>query len=59
MSLDKAIQHGKERRRAYRGSQRFDASCRHQGSCPWCERNRLHASRRLSALAQEQLQSTP
>ena len=51
MSLDKAIAHGKERRREYRGSQRFDRSCRHQGSCPYCQNNRLMPARRIDALA--------
>ncbi len=42
MSLDKAIQHGKEHRKPYRGSKAIDPSCRNHGSCPWCKRNRLH-----------------
>ena len=40
MSLDKAIEHGKEKRKQYRGPKLFDRSCRNHGSCPWCERNR-------------------
>jgi hypothetical protein len=40
MSLDKAIAAGKERRKPYRRSKRFDRSCRPGGSCPWCYRNR-------------------
>jgi hypothetical protein len=40
MSLEKAIAHGKEKRKAYRGSKRFDCSCRNHGSCGYCERNR-------------------
>lgn len=40
MSLDKAIQHGKEHRQEYRGSKSIDASCRNHGGCPWCEENR-------------------
>lgn len=51
MSLDKAIAHGKERRKPYRGSARFDGSCRHGGSCPYCKNNRLMPGRRLDALA--------
>lgn len=50
MSLDKAIQHGKERRRPYRGSAAFDPACRHgRGgtACPWCRRNRRIATIRL------------
>ena len=66
MSLDKAIQHGKERRKSYeeRGKPgRFDPTCRPHGGgrrtmpCPWCERARLwHAYREL-AEAEEQLRT--
>jgi len=42
MSLDKAIASGKEKRKPYRKAKRFDTSCRNHGSCPYCERNRLH-----------------
>ena len=45
MSLDKAIAHGKERRKPYRGSKAFDYTCRNHGSCPWCEENRKHKFR--------------
>ena len=40
MSLDKAIEHGKEKRKQYRGSKLYDRSCRNHGSCPWCQGNR-------------------
>ena len=40
MSLDKAIEHGKERRRPYRGSKAIDCTCRNHGSCAWCKNNR-------------------
>lgn len=40
MSLEKAIEHKKEKRKAYRGSKRFDHSCRNHGSCGYCESNR-------------------
>ena len=51
MSLSKAIAHNKERRREYRGARSIASSCRHQGSCSYCERNRRIAERRLEALA--------
>ena len=49
MSLDKAIEHGKERRRSYRERGKpgeHDRTCRPHGGgtsipCPYCERNRL------------------
>jgi len=40
MSLEKAIAHGKEKRKPYRGSKRFDCSCRNHGSCGYCLSNR-------------------
>lgn len=45
MSLDKAIEHGKERRKPYRGSKAFDYTCRNHGSCQWCVENRKHKFR--------------
>lgn len=40
--LNKAIEHGKERRKPYRGSKAFDKSCRNHGGCDWCKENRLY-----------------
>lgn len=40
MSLDKAIEHGKEHRKPYHGSKSIDPSCRNHGGCDWCEGNR-------------------
>lgn len=40
MALDKAIKYGKEKRKPYRDSRRFDHSCRHGGSCSYCYNNR-------------------
>ena len=45
MSLDKAIEHGKERRKPYYGSKAFDYTCRNHGSCQWCVENRKHKFR--------------
>lgn len=42
MSLDKAIAHGKEHRKPYRGAKAVDPSCRNHGSCEYCKSNRLH-----------------
>ena len=55
MSMDKAIEHGKEHRKPYRHSGRFDPTCRPHGSCPWCKGNREHGAkvRELAATAQE------
>ena len=56
MSLEKAIKHGKEKRKPYQGSKRFDRTCRNHGSCKYCENNRLHSSKRRRRSADEQLE---
>ena len=55
MGFEKAIEHNKTKRKAYRGSKNFDCSCRNHGGCPICEGNRLHKdrTRESSAKAQE------
>lgn len=45
MGLDKAIEHGKEKRKPYRGSKCIDATCRNHGGCAWCAENRKHKFR--------------
>lgn len=41
MSLDKAIEHKKEKRKPYyRKAQSVDPQCRCHGSCSWCRSNR-------------------
>jgi hypothetical protein len=45
MSLDKAIEHHKEKRQMYRGSKAIDYTCRNHGSCEWCRQNRQHKFR--------------
>ena len=49
MSLDKAIQHGKEHRKPYHRSGKFDRTCRPGGGCPYCEGNRSIQERREKA----------
>jgi hypothetical protein len=56
MSLDKAIKHGKEKRKPYRKSKRFDRSCRCHGGCPYCESDRLKQDRRDRKAAEEQVE---
>jgi len=46
MGLEKAIQHGKERRKPYCRSKSVDRTCRNHGGCPHCESSRLHKHRR-------------
>ena len=45
MSLDKAIEHKKEKRKPYYGSKAIDCTCRNHSSCDWCKANRLHKFR--------------
>lgn len=40
--LDKAIEHGKEYRKQYKGSKAVDRSCRNHGDCDYCKGNRLY-----------------
>jgi hypothetical protein len=42
MSLDKAIEHGKEHRRPYYGAKAVDKSCRNHGACVRCAEGRRH-----------------
>jgi len=46
MSLDKAIQHGKEHRKPYRRAKSVDSQCRNHGSCLWCKGNRTYRFRK-------------
>lgn len=39
--LNKAIEHGKEKRKTYRGAKAIDCSCRNHGTCEWCKSNRM------------------
>jgi hypothetical protein len=42
MTLDKAITHGKEHRKPYRGAKSIDGTCRNHGSCTYCAAGRKH-----------------
>lgn len=46
MGLEKAIEHGKEKRKAYKGAKAWDSTCRNHGSCGYCQSNRLHKIRK-------------
>lgn len=56
MSLDRAIKAGAEHRAPYRKSAQFDPSCRHGGSCPYCEGNRTHAGTKRERAARDDIQ---
>lgn len=58
MSMDKAIEHGKEHRKPWRGSNRsknFDKTCRNHGSCDYCKFNRLHTFMKNRAATDDKL----
>jgi hypothetical protein len=55
MSLDKAIQHGKERRKKYKGSKAFDTHCRNHGDCPVCQENRNYANKKRLMESEERM----
>lgn len=55
MGLDKAIEHGKEKRKPYFGSKAIDATCRNHGSCGICEGNRLYSARRREEGSRQRL----
>ena len=58
MSLDKAVQHGKEKRVPFRKSKRFDVSCRNHGRCSRCRDDRLHQGKKaIPADLKEQVSS--
>ena len=53
MSFDKHM--GKEHRKPYHGSKAFDSTCRNHGSCPCCQANRTHKTRKRLLATQQQL----
>ena len=54
--LDKAIEHGKEHRKQYRGSKAFDRTCRNHGSDDWEKDNRLYRANRLEEKAKQDIE---
>ena len=55
MSLDKAIQYGKEHRRPYKGAKAIDKICRNHGSCGWCKDNRTYANTKREQSAESEI----
>ena len=55
MGLDKAIEHGKEKRKPYRGAKAVDCTCRNHGTCEWCKRNRLIQSMKELEASEDEL----
>jgi len=42
-------------KKPYRHSRAFDTTCRNHGSCPYCERGRLHNANRTEAESEADL----
>lgn len=55
MSLDKAVEHGKDHRKPYRGSKCIDKTCRNHGSCTYCKDNRLYSIKKTLEAAKDQM----
>lgn len=55
MSLDKAIEHGKEKRKPYYRSGRFDTTCRPNGGCSYCENSRMHKHKKKECACEDQV----
>ena len=55
MSLDKAIQSGKEHRKQYKGAKAIDRTCRNHGSCSWCKSNRQYKYQKVKESMEEQM----
>lgn len=55
MSLDKAIEHGKEKRKQYKGAKAIDCTCRNHGSCVWCRENRLYQQLKIDVASRQAL----
>ena len=55
MSLDKAIEHGKEHRKKYHGAKAIDRTCRNHGSCEYCKQNRLYKYKKQILIAKDKL----
>ena len=54
MSLNKAIAHGKEKRKPYTGNKAVARSCRNHGGCGVCEGNRLYQTKKEMERMEEQ-----
>ena len=56
MSLDKAIEHGKEKRKPYKGAKAIACSCRNHGSFEWCKSNRLYQQLKMDEASRQALE---
>lgn len=55
MSLNKAIAHGKEKRKPYRKAKKVSKLCRNHGACSWCEENRTYKNRKRMVVDKDEI----
>jgi len=55
MSLDKAIKHGKEKRKRYRGAKSVDQTCRNHGSDDYAKGNRQYKNKKREDAANDKM----
>ena len=55
MALDKAIEHGKEKRKKYHGSKAIDRTCKNHGTCLYCTNNRLYKNKKRLQMVLDKL----
>ena len=55
MTLNKAIEHGKEKRKQYRDPQSYDPTSRCHGGDYWFEENRLHSTNKRKERLEDEM----
>lgn len=55
MGLEKAIEHGKEKRKPYIGAKAVDCTCRNHGSCEWCKGNRTYKNSKKNLKVEQEI----
>ena len=53
--LNKAISHGKEWRKPYKGAKAVSSSCCNNGGCPYCQSNRKHKNNKRELNARQKM----
>ena len=61
MGLEKAIAHGKEKRKAFSRengtyAKSIDHTCRNHGSCGWCMGNRVYKNLKVNEAVKQRLE---
>lgn len=56
MTLNKAIEYGREHRKEYRDAKACDVTCRNHGGCVLCEGNRTYSKRGAETMYDEKIE---